>query len=495
MIEIVYVEDEPYLLDVASEYLGREQGFDIRLAQSVAAARLMLRDRRADVIISDYEMPGEDGLEFLNSLRKARDNTPFILFTGKGREAVIIDALNLGADFYVKKGTDIKEQFAELVHIIRRVHEQRVAEDKAARLGARFGAMLENTSELILIVSMQGDVEFVSPSVQTILGYDPAAAKGHRAQEMLHALGFEGLMAMVDRLLTTDGGSVSGRVDLEAADIDGRLHQLQGTWTAICDSAGPLMVFNWLDVTEKNDLDRKAAQSERALLAMLEIVPGGMSLMDRDGNFVALNEELISELGGIENDYIGRPFLEIVPPEYRDVAVMIHKDLVATKEHKSINIQVLGRQQYLHFFPVLNEDGEIDRICAFSIDITDSVAMVEKMVRVENLHRQVLDSMPIPMWEVATDLSEVWVNGASRGLLGIVGYYDGDVLRDHIHPEDIDNFAQSMDTAAAAGRPTTCTLRIKFADQQWHTITAATKRLVDAKGKDLGFVGAALQVE
>lgn len=59
-------------------------------------------------------MPGMDGIRLLQRLRHHGTTTPFIMFTGKGCEDVAVDALNSGADFYVRKEGSPEEQFAEI---------------------------------------------------------------------------------------------------------------------------------------------------------------------------------------------------------------------------------------------------------------------------------------------------------------------------------------------------------------------------------------------
>jgi len=92
----------------------------VETACSVSEAMAALGQRHFDVIVSDYQMPEEDGIQFLKSLRAAGDRMPFILFTGKGREEVVIEALNQGADSYLQKGGDPRAQFAELANMIER---------------------------------------------------------------------------------------------------------------------------------------------------------------------------------------------------------------------------------------------------------------------------------------------------------------------------------------------------------------------------------------
>ena len=81
-----------------------------------------------DAIISDYQMPVMDGIAFLKTVRASGNTIPFILFTGRGREEVVIQALNEGADFYLQKGGEPVSQFTELGHQIRLAVTQRRAE-------------------------------------------------------------------------------------------------------------------------------------------------------------------------------------------------------------------------------------------------------------------------------------------------------------------------------------------------------------------------------
>ncbi len=83
---------------------------------------------RYDAIVSDYQMPGMDGIMLLERIRSGGSDIPFIIFTGRGREEVAIRALNAGADFYLQKGGDPKAQFAELANAIRQAVGRRRAE-------------------------------------------------------------------------------------------------------------------------------------------------------------------------------------------------------------------------------------------------------------------------------------------------------------------------------------------------------------------------------
>ncbi|MDD1723837.1 MAG: response regulator, partial [Methanospirillum sp.] len=95
----------------------------------------LLPSRSFDVIVSDYDMPGMNGIDLLASLRNAGNTLPFILFTGRGREEVVIEALNRGASYYIRKGGAPGVLFTELAHIIQEAalknkYEERIRESE-----------------------------------------------------------------------------------------------------------------------------------------------------------------------------------------------------------------------------------------------------------------------------------------------------------------------------------------------------------------------------
>jgi len=119
MFSVLYVDDEPMLLELAKLFLEKNGDFRIDTVTSAPAALDILTSTSYDCIISDYQMPEMDGIGFLKTVRSRGNTIPFIIFTGKGREEVVIEALNSGADFYLQKGGDPKAQFVELAHKIR----------------------------------------------------------------------------------------------------------------------------------------------------------------------------------------------------------------------------------------------------------------------------------------------------------------------------------------------------------------------------------------
>lgn len=124
-VRILHVDDEPVICDLTKLSLEKSGRLRVDVVHSAEEALERIRSGSYSCIISDYEMPIMNGLDFLKEVRSIDPDIPFILFSGRGREAVIIDAINTGADFYIQKGGDPKALFAELNHKVEYAIQQR----------------------------------------------------------------------------------------------------------------------------------------------------------------------------------------------------------------------------------------------------------------------------------------------------------------------------------------------------------------------------------
>jgi len=124
MKRILFVDDQREILDIAKIFLTKN-GLDTTVADSAKRALELLREQKFDAIISDFMMPGMDGLELLKSLRRRGNGTPFIILTAKENEGVVLEALDNGADFYMQKQQDPQMQYATLAHMVRKSIDNR----------------------------------------------------------------------------------------------------------------------------------------------------------------------------------------------------------------------------------------------------------------------------------------------------------------------------------------------------------------------------------
>lgn len=86
---ILYVDDEPDLLDVGRIFLEKHGNFRVDVAASAAEGLALMKTAPYEAVVSDYQMPGMDGIAFLRQIRASGNTIPFIIFTGRGREEIV----------------------------------------------------------------------------------------------------------------------------------------------------------------------------------------------------------------------------------------------------------------------------------------------------------------------------------------------------------------------------------------------------------------------
>jgi len=203
-IRVLHVDGEPEFLESTASLLERESD-RLVVETTTTADEGLERVARGefDCVVSDYDTPGTDGLAFLDATREERPDLPFILYTGRGSEAVVSDALSAGVTDYLPKGDT--DQFAVLANRITDAVEQyrsrRAAEESRQRLSLFF----EQSS----VGAIEWDADFeavrVNDTAEGILGY---------AEEELAGRSWEGIVPRSDREAT---GAVDALLDAKGS--------------------------------------------------------------------------------------------------------------------------------------------------------------------------------------------------------------------------------------------------------------------------------------
>ena len=125
---ILICDDEPMLREMVGDYLSG-RGYRIEQAENPPAMRAKLEESLPDLIILDINMPGEDGLTALRTLRTDLD-TPVIMLTAADEIVDRVIGLEMGADDYLGKPVDLRELEARIKAALRRRMQPEDAADK-----------------------------------------------------------------------------------------------------------------------------------------------------------------------------------------------------------------------------------------------------------------------------------------------------------------------------------------------------------------------------
>ena len=167
---ILYVDDDADLLALGKFFLERFENIFVTTILGASEAIDLLTTQAFDAILSDYQMPRIDGIEFLRQIRSSGNTIPFILFTGKGREEVVIQALNEGADYYLQKGGDPRPQFAELAHKIRHAVKERRLETSIRDHERRESDIINFLPDATFAINREGIVIAWNRAMESLTG-------------------------------------------------------------------------------------------------------------------------------------------------------------------------------------------------------------------------------------------------------------------------------------------------------------------------------------
>jgi two-component system phosphate regulon response regulator OmpR len=117
---LLVVDDEPELRDLLGEYFARH-GWAVRLAEDARAARRLVAESAADIVVLDVHMPGEDGLSLARWLREHHAGVGIVMLTTAAETVDRVVGLEIGADDYVPKPFELRELLARVKSLHRRL--------------------------------------------------------------------------------------------------------------------------------------------------------------------------------------------------------------------------------------------------------------------------------------------------------------------------------------------------------------------------------------
>ena len=307
MIRILCVDDEDFLLKVCKEFLEMSGEMMVETAISARDALQMMSREDYDAIVSDYQMQEMSGIDLLKEIRAEGDLVPFILFTGRGREEVAIEALNNGADFYLQKGGDSCSQFKELEHKVKEAVRRNRAE-KALKLNeARLSKAqaIGRTGCWEYTWGAEGSSFWGSEESFRIFGI-PRTSDGIIPQDQLETVIVERDRVRQERQDFIEKGT-EYNVEYEIAPADGGPHKFIHSVAELerDEDGRPIKVIGIIqDVTELRKSDARLRRMNRELMAIKEC---GRALVKARTEQDLLNEvcRIVCEVAGYRLAWIG----------------------------------------------------------------------------------------------------------------------------------------------------------------------------------------------
>ncbi|WP_336325294.1 PAS domain-containing protein [Halovenus sp. HT40] len=332
-IQVLHVDDDPNLADLAATVLEQEaEELSVETALHPDEGFERLKSNGFDCIISDYEMPDQNGIEFLETVREEYPDLPFILFTGKGSEEVASDAISAGVTDYLQKesGTD---QYAVLANRIQNVVDAYQSERKLEERTRRLETLISNLPGIVYRSENEPEwpMETVEGEVTELTGYSADELKSGDViwgEDILHPEERDRIWDAVQRGLAEDG---TFEVTYRIIACDGTVKWMWERGRGVYEENGELEALEGFitDITDKKEW------AER-LDAYIDNNSDILGVVNESGVFEDLSPSAEDVLGYEPAELEGSPVFEYIHPDDRERIGSEFADLVESGETKRV---------------------------------------------------------------------------------------------------------------------------------------------------------------
>jgi len=435
-IRLLHVDDEPDFAETAAAFLERENDcLCVETASNADEALDRLEASGFDCIVSDYDMPGRDGIEFLEAVREEYPDLPLILFTGKGSEEVASDAISAGVTDYLQKegGTD---QYTLLANRIENAVSARQSATEAKRRRHRLEQILKTVPSCVVQLDRDGQFIFANQRAMDVLGLSQSEVKDRAyndpAWEIRDLDGDPIPDAELPFRQVLDTGETLYDIRHKIRWPDGTEKVLSVNGAPLFDDDGAVesVVFTLTDITGQRERKRDLQETERRLQLALEASETGVWEWNCETNEVVWSDTLERLMGFEPGEFDGTlsaVFDLIHPEDLPEVREQIER-AVETDSIYDGEFRFIDRDGNVQWGSVRGQPVEYDGstlMVGVHHDITERKERERDLEAMERRLDAILENTTTPMFMKDCEGRYIFVNNGYRELFGLA---DEDVV-------------------------------------------------------------------
>lgn len=345
----------------------------LKSTPNAAAASDVLDAADVDCVVSAYRLSDETGIEFLRSVRDARPDVPFVLYTDAGDESIASEAIAAGVTGYVPAGgnalTGLCDSVFDAVEEYRDELERR-------RIERRYQAIFDDPNLLVGILDPDGTLleanqtaaAYVDRDVETMVGkpfsktaWWDETTREHIRQKIERAAEKNYVEYSAD--LTDDAG--------DSYSVTGSIRPVTGKTGRVVS-----LVVTALDVTERKVQRRRLREERGFLQSVLDALPDVFYAFETSGYLLRWNERLESVTGYSEDEIEEMQVTEFVPDG--EIGAIADQFQTVVSDHRTVTVESAfetkdGESLPYEFTggPLKTPEGEIQGLVGVGRDISE----------------------------------------------------------------------------------------------------------------------------
>jgi len=438
VIRVLHVDDDPLMLEISQQILtGIEPNLEIDQASCVDEAFKKISNNQYDVIVSDYEMPLKNGLQFLKELVEKKSEIPFILFTGKGREEVAIKALNLGASGYFNKQGSPQTVYGELAHGIKAVAERAMiktlaknAEEALKRTNERVDRIIESITDGIAAVDKDWTLLYINEKMAKVA---KLTAKQMVGKNVWGNLPF--LVGTPFEKNVKEAMQKQKPARFEFASTKTGIF-----WQVLVYPSPDGLAVVCRDITEQKKSEKDLLQAKEDWERTFDSVPDYIAIISNQHKIVRVNKAMAQQLGVTPEQAIGLNCYECVHEKSQPPDFCPHKQTVIDGNEHIVEIHEshLGGDFIVSTTPLKDAKGKTIGSVHVARNITERKKAEDELSSSEAKYRALVENADDAIILTDLDGNPLYRNPAYFKSLGFEEKEkrEPDGL-DRVHPDDL----------------------------------------------------------
>ncbi|WP_224336546.1 PAS domain S-box protein [Haloprofundus halobius] len=388
---VLCVDDDASFRALTTAHLER-QGLSVVAAPDGPSALDTLEAESVEGIVSDFEMPGMDGLELLEVVRERHDALPFVLFTARGSETLASRAISAGVTDYIRKKGGA-EQFELLANRVANYVSQYHAERALDRSEERYRRLVETSPSPIGIYTEDSTLVYVNDAAVDYFAAESACnLVGRSIFELADESDLDRARERSRRVF--EERTVAPPSELHLRDLDGRpLHAVLATAPITFEGEDAAqIVLN--DVTEFRRAQRALEREKQFTDAALDALDDVFFVVDVEGRLTRWNGRLNEITGYDDAELDGTPAAAFFPDDdacversvrtlFRDGTVTFDGDLL-TKSGEPLSFEVRAVR--------MTDDGDLVGACGIARDVSKRRAREKELEQCRTVVQTIPDA-------------------------------------------------------------------------------------------------------
>ncbi|MFZ5967107.1 MAG: PAS domain S-box protein [Bacillota bacterium] len=523
-LNVLFIDDSQSNVEItAAEF--KKQGFHIKYDHISTCNDLMdrLRNNRYDLAVSDYNLSATSVTEVLNLLSTSAYEMPLIVISDHNNEDDIVKCIKAGCRDYLLKDniSQLKLAVVRTLCDVERHRQGKEAQKQLLEQNDYLATTLENIGDGLIVTDLNGQVTLMNNTAQKLTGHYINEASGVYLEEVLRLSrknGFNLIRPIFDQVIKT--GIPSGlKRDTVLTTYNGDKRYVSAMVSPVKTNKGVITggVIIFRDITRLRGLEKELEQEHKKLSAILDAVPVGLVILDR--NLVirrvnpVLGRYMEKSIESMLNRRIGNSIRCVNSTQnsrgcgYGDACkfcgmrkvVSDVRDTETPVYGKEIQHAVLAGANRIDFWLRVNAvpitiRGNKHVILAVD-DITESKRSEEALVKSRDFYLTLFESFPVLIRRAGQDAKYNYFN---RSWLEFTGRTVDEEMRDGwisgVYPDDLQRCVNTYNEAFKARKGFELEYRLCRSDGKYRWIYDAGRPFYDVEGNFLGYINSCYDI-